>query len=67
MDYRDSGFRFPAGARNFSLLHCVQTGPGDHPASYQIGIGGGGPSPGIKRPEREADHSPPSSAEVKNE
>jgi hypothetical protein len=24
-------------------------------------------SPGVKRPEREADHEPPSSAEVKNE
>jgi hypothetical protein len=28
--------RFPAGAR-FSLLHSVQTGSGDHPASYPKG------------------------------
>jgi len=27
----------------------------------------GGSSPGVNRPGREADHSPPSSAEVKNE
>jgi hypothetical protein len=26
--------RFPAEARNFSLLHSVQTGPGAHPTSY---------------------------------
>jgi hypothetical protein len=25
------------------------------------------PSPGVKRPGREVDHSPPSSAEIKNE
>jgi hypothetical protein len=29
-------------------------------------MGAGGLSPGLKRPGREADHSPPSSAEVKN-
>jgi hypothetical protein len=43
----------------FSHLHVVQSGPGDHPASYPMGIEGtfsGGNS----------DHSPPSSAEVKN-
>jgi hypothetical protein len=37
-----------------------------HPASYPVGSGG--PFPGGKaRPGRDADHSPPSSAEVKNE
>jgi hypothetical protein len=34
------------------------------PASYPMGTGGS--FPGVKRPGREADHSPPSSAEVKN-
>jgi hypothetical protein len=48
------GVRFPAGAGNFSLHH-VQT-------RYRCSFPGGGG----KRPGREADHSPPSSAEVKN-
>jgi hypothetical protein len=44
----------------------VQTGSGAHPASYPMGTGG--PFPGGKgRPGRNADHSPPSSAEVKYE
>jgi hypothetical protein len=30
---------FPGGARNFSLLHGVQTGYGAHPASYPFGTG----------------------------
>jgi len=50
------GVGFPAGAGNFSLHHRVQNGSGAHPASYPMGV---------KRPGREADHSPPSSAEVK--
>jgi hypothetical protein len=49
--------RFPAGARNVSLLPIVQTGSRVHPASYQI-------SRGVKRPEREANHSPPFSDEI---
>jgi hypothetical protein len=45
---------------------CVQTGSGAHPASYPMGTGGS--FPGSKAwPGRDADHSPPSSAEVKNE
>jgi hypothetical protein len=35
-----------------------------HPASYPMGTRDS--FPGVKRPGREADHSPPSSAEVKN-
>jgi len=42
-----------------------ETGSGAHPASYPMGTGVF--IPGIKRPGREDDHSPPSSAEVKNE
>jgi len=57
------GVRFPAEAGNFSLRHRVQTASGAHPASYPVGTGG---SQGVKRPAREADHSSPSSAEVKN-
>jgi hypothetical protein len=56
--------RKPAGAGNFSLRHSVQTGSGAHPASYPMG-GTRGSFPGVKRPGCEADHSPPSSAEVK--
>jgi hypothetical protein len=51
----------PGRVKNF--LHCVQTGSGAHPASYPMGTGGS--FPGVKRQGREADHSPPTSAEVK--
>ena len=56
------GDRIPVWTR-FSAP--VQTGPGAHPASSTVGTGsfpGGG---GKKRPERDADPSPPSSAMVK--
>jgi hypothetical protein len=53
-------------AEDFSSSPCVQTGSGAHPASYPMGTGG--PFPGGKaRPGRDADHSPASSVEVKNE
>jgi hypothetical protein len=48
--------------QDFSPLHAVQTGSGAHPASYPMGTGGGG----VKRPGRQADHSPLYSAEDKN-
>jgi hypothetical protein len=64
LDDRGSRVRFPAGAGNFSLHHRVQNGSGVHPASYPTVPGN--LSLGVKRPGREADHSPPSSAEVKN-
>jgi hypothetical protein len=47
----------------FSLLHVVQTGSGVHRTSYPMGDGA--LSSGVKRPGREADHSHPTSAEVK--
>jgi hypothetical protein len=47
------------------FLHSVQTGSGTHSASYPLGTGGA-ISPGAKRPGLEANHSPPSSAKVKN-
>jgi hypothetical protein len=43
--------------------HRVQNASGAHPASYPVGTRDS--FPGVKRPGREADHSPPSSAEVK--
>jgi hypothetical protein len=63
LDDRGSRFRFPAGAGNFSCNHRVQNGSGAHPTSYPMDIRGS--FPGVKRPGREVDHSPPSSAEVK--
>jgi hypothetical protein len=60
------GVRSPAGAEDFSSSLCVQTGSVAHLASCTMGTGG--PFPGGKaRPGRDADHSPPSSAEVVNE
>jgi hypothetical protein len=64
LDDRGSGVRFSAGAGNFSHHHRVQNGSGAYPASYSRATGA--LSLGVKRPERKADHSPPSSAEVKN-
>jgi hypothetical protein len=57
--------RSPTGS-DFSSSLCVQTGSGAHPASYPMGAGGSFPG-GKARPGRDADHSPPCSAEVKNE
>jgi hypothetical protein len=62
LDDGDSRVRFPEGAGNFSLHHSVQNGFGAHPASYPMGTRD--LSLGVKRPGREVDHSPPSSAEV---
>jgi hypothetical protein len=44
-------------------LQIVQTGSGVHPTSYIMGTGGS--FPGVKRQGPEADHSTPTSAEVK--
>jgi hypothetical protein len=66
LDDRAIGVRFPAGAKDISSNLCVQSGSGAHPASCTVGTGG--PFPGGKaRLGRDADHSPPSSAEVVNE
>jgi hypothetical protein len=59
------GVRSPTGAEEFSSSLCVQTGSA-HPASYPMDTGGHFPG-GKARPERDADHSPPSSAEVEYE
>jgi hypothetical protein len=57
--------RFPVGARDFSLVHSVQTGSRAHPTSYLMGTSGSFPRV-VKRLGREAEHSQSSSAEVKN-
>jgi hypothetical protein len=49
------------GARFFAH---VQAGPGAHPASCTMRTGS---FPGVTRPGHDADHPPPSSAEVKKE
>jgi hypothetical protein len=61
-----AGVRSPTEAEDFSSNLCIQTGPGYHPASCTVGTGGSFPG-GKARPGRDADHSPPSSAEVKKE
>jgi hypothetical protein len=49
--------------KKFSLLHVVQTGSGVYLTSYKMGTWGSFPE--VKRQGREADHLPPTSAEVK--
>jgi hypothetical protein len=63
LDDGGSRVRFPAGAWNFSIHLHAQNGSGAHPAPYPMGKRGS--FPGVKRPGHEADHSPPSSTEVK--
>jgi hypothetical protein len=66
LDDRAIGVRSPAGTKDFSCSLCVQTGSEAHPVSCTMGTGG--PFPGGKSAAgRDADHSPPSSAEVENE
>jgi hypothetical protein len=47
----------------FSIFHVVQTGSGGPPSLYSMYTGDSFPT--VKRPECEADDSPPSSAEFK--
>jgi hypothetical protein len=61
LDDRAIGVRSRAGVKDVSSSLCVQTGSGAHPASCTMGTGG------KARQERDADHSPSSSAEVVNE
>jgi hypothetical protein len=49
----------------FPLSSVSRPALGAHPASCTMGTGGSFPG-GKARPERDADHSPPSSAEVEN-
>jgi hypothetical protein len=61
LDDRAIGIRSPAEAKDFSSILCVQIASGAHPASCPMGTGG------KARPGRDADHSPPSNAEVVKE
>jgi hypothetical protein len=63
LDDQMIGVRFLAGAGNFFLRHRVRTCSGTHPASYPMGTESSFPAG--KAAGREADHSPPSSPEVK--
>jgi hypothetical protein len=63
LDVRGSRVRFAAGARNFLFTTASRTdlGPTQPPIQWVLGA----PSLGVKRPGREADHSYPSSADVR--
>jgi hypothetical protein len=63
LDDRGVGVRVPVGSRMFSSPRRP-----DHFGSTQPPIQWvpGAFSPGVKRPGREADHSPPANAELKN-
>jgi hypothetical protein len=66
LDDRAIEVRSPAEGREFSPNLCVQTSSGAHPASCTVDTWG--PFPGANaRQGRDADHPPPSSAEVENE
>jgi hypothetical protein len=63
LDDRAIEVRYPAGAKDFSSVLCIQTGSMAHPVSCTMGTEGSFPG-GKARPGRDADHSPPFSAEV---
>jgi len=56
--------RFPAGAEDSSPLKNGETASRAHPATYSVSTQG--LSLGLKRPGREVDLLPQSTAEVKN-
>jgi hypothetical protein len=56
--------KFQAGAKVFHFVHNVETGSEAYPASYPMGTSSSFQV--VRQPWREADHSPTSSAEVKN-
>jgi hypothetical protein len=64
LDDQGIGAQFPSGARDFSLLHSVESSSCTQPASYPIH--NSVLSPGIKWSGRKARDSLPSAAEVKN-
>jgi hypothetical protein len=63
LDDRGSRVQFPAEAGNFffTIASITALGPTQPPIQWVPGVF----SLGVKRPGREAGHSPPSSAEVK--
>jgi hypothetical protein len=61
LDDRGVGVRVPVGSRIFSKSSRLALRSTQPPVQWVPGA----LSPGVKRPGREADHSPPTSAEVK--
>jgi hypothetical protein len=64
IEHTNNLYCFLINLLNNRRLHRVQTGSGEHPASYPMGTGES--SPELRRSGRETDHSSPLSAEVKN-
>jgi hypothetical protein len=64
LDDRGSGVQFAAGLGIFLFTTASRTALGPTQPPFQWGSSRGSPKE-VKRPGREADHSPPSSAEVK--
>ena len=60
---RPKGRSVPGESRIVSHFQNVHTGSGDHPVLYEMGAGV--PLLGLKRPEREEDHSPQYIADVR--
>jgi hypothetical protein len=64
---RDRSCQSPCYVMRFrGRMHGCQTGSGAQPASWSMGTGGRFPR-AKAWPGRDADHSPPSNAEVENE
>lgn len=61
--FEEYWFDFCSRGMTYFLLQSVHTDWGLQPASYSMGIGG--LSPWVKRPDREADRSPPPSSNSK--
>jgi hypothetical protein len=61
LDDQGVGVRVPVGSRIFSTSSRPALGPSHPPVQWVRGA----LSPVVKQPGREADHSPPTSAEVK--
>jgi hypothetical protein len=61
LDERGFGFRVPVGTRIFFMSSRLSLVYNQPPFQWVPGA----PSPGVKRPGREIDHSPPTSAGVK--
>jgi len=55
---------YPGKDKRFSLIQKVQASSGCHPASNSMGTG---ILSRLKWPGRDVDHSPPTTAKVKNE
>jgi hypothetical protein len=61
LDDQGVSVRIPVGSNMFSVACRPALGPNQPPNQWVLGA----LSPGVKRPGHEADHSPPTSAEVK--